>query len=338
MERAVEGVEGVKGVEAVSNQGQGQGQGQDRGQGRGQGRRNVEREQWHTVLSAVKRASRRLPKPKRRPKFPDWLIVAMFLWAVWHDRCLSWACGRSHYGALFRPRKLPSVSQFTRRLKTRRCRQILQWVHEGLSEAHLATPVSYVDGKPLTVGAVSKDRDARWGKVSGGYAKGYKLHAWATEDGRVPCWCVTGLNAGECPVAELMFGLLPPLPPGAVVLADANYDDRDLHKALAPRGGVLVSPLKKQQQYPPGRGRHPVTLRQMGPGRRELLAAWAQAPGLVRLVLKDRVRIENVFSRLAMAGLGPLPPFVRGTDRVARWAGGKLILYHALLRVRKDAA
>ena len=52
---------------------------------------NRDREQWVLVLSAVKRAARRLPKPARRPKFPDWLIVAMYLWAVWHDRCLSWA-------------------------------------------------------------------------------------------------------------------------------------------------------------------------------------------------------------------------------------------------------
>lgn len=300
-----------------------------------------DRQQWKAVVSAVKRASRRasrcLPKPKRRPRFPDWLVVAMFLWSVWHDRCLSWACDRSHYGVLFRPRKLPSVSQFTRRIRTGRCRQILQWVHEELSEMHLATPVSYLDGKPLTVGTASKDPDARWGKVSGGYAKGYKLHAWATEDGRVPLFCVTGLHAGECPVAELMIGLLPPLPHGAMVLADANYDDRDLHKALDPRGGVLVSPLKQQERYPPEQGRHPVTLRQMGPGRRELLGAWADTPGLVRLVLKDRLRVENTFSRLAMAGLGHLPPFVRGIGRVTRWTGAKITLYHALLRVRKQA-
>jgi hypothetical protein len=298
---------------------------------------SLEREQWKAVLSAVKRAARRLPRPKRRPRFPDRLVAAMFLWGVWHDRCLSWACDRSHYGALFRPRKLPSVSQFTRRVKTGRCQQILRWVHEELSEMHLASPVSYVDGKPLLVSPVSKDRDARRGRVSGGFAKGYKLHAWATEDGRIPLFCVTGLHAGECPVAELMFGLLPPLPPGAVVLADANYDDRDLHKALNPRGGVLVSPLKKQKQFPPEQGRHEVTLRQMGPGRRELLEAWARTPGLVRFVLKGRIRVENTFSRVTFAGLGPLPPFVRGTGRVTRWAGGKLILYHALLRVRKQA-
>ena len=297
-----------------------------------------EREQWRAVLSAVKRAARRLPKPRRRPKFADWLVVAMYLWSVWHDRCLSWACDRDHYGRLFRPRKLPSVSQFTRRLKTQRCRQILQWVHEELAEVGLASPVSYFDGKPLLVGGASKDRDARRGYAVGGYAKGYKLHAWATEDGRVPVFCVTGLHAGECPVAEALCASLPPLGPYSVVLADTNYDDRDLHKGINPLGGVLVSPLKKQQQFPPEQGRHEVTLRQMGPGRRELVGAWASTPHLVRFVLKGRARVENIFSRLTFAGLGHLPPFVRGLGRVTRWVGGKLILHHALLRVRRQTA
>lgn len=293
-----------------------------------------ERVQWAVVLSAVKRASRRLPAPGRRPVFPDWLVVAMYLWSVWHDRCLSWACDRAHYGRLFRPRRLPSVSQFTRRVKTGRCRQVLQRVHEELAAAHLSSAVSYFDGKALLVGPASKDRDARRGYAGGGWGKGYKLHAWATEDGRVPLFSVTALTAGECPVAEALCASMPALGPHSLVLADTNYDDRDLHKALAPRGGVLVSPLKKQEQFPPAEGRHPVTLRQMGPGRRALVEAWAKTPHLVRFVLKGRARVENTFSRLTSAGLGHLPPFVRRLGRVTRWAGAKLILYHALLRVR----
>src|SRR5438552_13963263 len=75
------------------------------------------------------------------------------------------------------PASCPAFSQFTRRIKTDRCRQILSWAHEELAEAHLASPVSYLDGKPLLVSPVSKDRDARRGRVSGGFAKGYKLHA-----------------------------------------------------------------------------------------------------------------------------------------------------------------
>ena len=35
----------------------------------------------------------------------NWLIVAMYAWAVWHDRTTSWACDRGHYTGLFRPRR-----------------------------------------------------------------------------------------------------------------------------------------------------------------------------------------------------------------------------------------
>src|SRR5688500_20070645 len=78
------------------------------------------RDLWLNVVAAVDRALRAVPADgRRRPKYSDRLIVLMLLWAAWHDRCLSWACDRGHYGALFRPRALPSISRFTRRAKGR---------------------------------------------------------------------------------------------------------------------------------------------------------------------------------------------------------------------------
>src|SRR5215208_5731698 len=122
----------------------------------------MDRELWKAVLAAVKRASRSLPRPgRRRPRFADWLVVAMYLWCVWHDRPLCWACDRAHYNTLFRPRKLPSVSQFTRRVKTDAVQAILQRAHNELAGAALATPVSFLDGKPLVVGGASKDPNAK---------------------------------------------------------------------------------------------------------------------------------------------------------------------------------
>src|SRR5712671_7285561 len=112
----------------------------------------MDRTIWKILLQSVYRASRRLPKPTRRPQFADSLIVAMFLWSVWQHRPLSWACQRGHYGPLFRPRKLPSISQFTRRIKTPRCQQILQYVHDQLARPHQPTSVSYLDGKSMLVG------------------------------------------------------------------------------------------------------------------------------------------------------------------------------------------
>src|SRR5438067_9894754 len=126
----------------------------------------MDREIWGYVMGAVDRAIRKI-KPtagrRREPKYPYRLIVGMYLWSVWHDRSLSWACDRSHYGGLFRPRALPSISRFTRRVKEPLTGRILQAVHEDLAASGLASPVGYFDGKPLTVSPVSKDPDAARG-------------------------------------------------------------------------------------------------------------------------------------------------------------------------------
>lgn len=309
---------------------------------------SMDREVWAVVLDAVKRAAGEVGwnGGRRRPKFPNWLIMAMYFWAVWHDRTMSWACDRGHYNALFRPRKLPSVSQFTRRVKSADCRAILQKVHDALAQRGLLTDEGYIDGKPLLVSPVSKDRQATRGRVSGGFAKGYKLHAFVNENRRVVVWSVTGLSGDEKTVALELLAHLPPMAPGAVVLKDSNYDSAPLHKAAAERvpQAALVGPLKGQGRVKPG-GHHPVTLRQMGPDRRELVAAWRQCPDLLWLVLRARDTIERVFGVLCCTagGLGTaLPPWVRTLDRVRRWVGAKIVLYNARLeaqdRLRKAAA
>src|SRR6476659_231093 len=92
---------------------------------------SMDRELWTLVLDNVKQAAKEVGWNGgcRQPRFANWLIVAMYGWAVWHDRTMCWACDRGHYNALFRPRKLPSVSQFTRRVKSDDCQRILQRTH-----------------------------------------------------------------------------------------------------------------------------------------------------------------------------------------------------------------
>lgn len=293
----------------------------------------MDREIWCTVLTAIKRAARQVKPSVRSPLYGDWLIVAMYFWACWHDRPQCWACGPDHYGRLFRPRKLPSVSQFNRRLLTPSVQMVLQRVHNDLAKVGLAMPVSFVDGKPLLVSPVSKDPDARRGHVTGGYGKGYKLHAMVTEDGRIPAWCVTALNVHETHVAEAMCDHLPPQLADALLLGDGNYDAADFHKRVELTGSRLLVPLR-------GMAEHPVTLRQMGPARREHLQATREHPDLVKYVLKWRTRIERVFSALSCygGGLGPLPSWVRRLKRTRRWVGCKIALYHARLDHRNQAA
>jgi hypothetical protein len=302
----------------------------------------MDRELWGIVMRAVRKATRAVGDPGRRtPVYPHRLIVAMYLWSVWHDRCLSWACDRSHYGAPFRPRgPLPSVSQFTRRVKGPVCQAILQHVHGQLAGLGVAgSPTGYFDGKALLVGPVSKDPEAARGRVSGGFAKGYKLHAYVNERRRVVVWGVMPLNVAEQSVALELVPRLPPAAPGALDLADSNYDSAPLHKALAPLGRALLTPLKGQGRVKDG-AHHPVTLRQMGAQRREAVAAWRDHPDLVRHALKARNNVEGTFSVMAVAlGLGTtLPAFVRRLDRVRRWVGGKILLYHARLLAQERAA
>jgi hypothetical protein len=301
----------------------------------------MDRELWKLVLAAVKRAAKDVGwhGGRRAPRYPNWLVVAMYLWAAWHDRTMSWACDRGHYTGLFRPpRRLPSVSQFTRRVRSGDCQLILQRVHDQFAQRGLPIDEGYVDGKAVLVSPVSKDRQATRGKVSGGFAKGYKLHAFVNERRRIVVWSVTGLHEDEKTVAQVLLPHLPPVSPAALILKDSNYDSAPLHKAAAEAlpDARLVGPLKGQQRVGAG-GHHPVTLRQMGPARRELVAAWQRCPGLLRLGLKARDTIERVFGVLCCTagGLGTaLPPWVRTLARVTRWVGAKVVLYNARLTVQ----
>jgi len=300
---------------------------------------------WTIVTAAVDRALLMIPHRGRRPTFPDRLIILMVLWIGWHDRCLSWACDRSHYGALFRPRHLPSISQFSRRVKGDRIQLVLQRVHEDLCVRGTSCPydlLSYIDGKAVVVSPVSKDPDARRGRVSGGFAKGYKLHGLINEHRRVVIWCLAPLNTDEKLVAAELITHLPlsfsgsDAPAGIALqapltLGDSSYDSANLHRTFASCGRHLLTPLRGLQFVGPD-GRSKKTLSHMGPRRREVVESWDHSPDLVQYIMNSRNNAEGTFSVLSLAcGLDRLPGFVRRLPRVRRWVGCKLILYHARL-------
>jgi hypothetical protein len=304
----------------------------------------MDRELWNQLLPVIKRCAKEVGwrGGQRLPLYANGLIVAMYVWSVWHDRPLCWACDRAHYGRLFRPRALPSVSQFTRRIKSQEVQQILQRVHDALAQRGRCCEEGYIDGKPLLVSPVSKDRQAKRGKISGGYGKGYKLHAYVNEHRRIVVWCVTGLNADEKTVArEALLPKLPSLSPQALVMADSNYDSAPLHKEAAePRGICLLHRLRGQDRVGEN-GHHRQTWRQMGPARRQLVRAWEHQPHRIKFLLKSRDTIERVFGVLTCTagGLGTaLPPWVRTHARVRRWVGVKIILYNARLKVKETHA
>jgi hypothetical protein len=293
----------------------------------------MDRELWTSILFAVQRAAHRVGwnGGRRKPVYGNWLIVAMYIWSVTHDRPLSWACRRGSYNGLFRPRKLPSISQFTRRIKSDDCQRILQLVHDRFAQRGVMTESIYIDGKALPVSLVSKDRDARRGKISGAFARGYKLHAAVNAARRIVCWSVMGLNEDEKTVARhALLPNLPPLTDDGLVLTDSHYDSGPLHQQVCePRGICLVHPLRGQDRAG-GKNRW-WKLRQMPPTRRALVSLWSDHPTLMRFVYKARQQIERVFAVLTCTGggLSNLPAWVRGLDRVRRWVGVKILLYNA---------
>jgi hypothetical protein len=290
----------------------------------------MDTEVWRVLVAAVKSAVRRVPRVGRRPRYSDGLIVQLYLWTVWHDRPLCWACDRTHYNRMFRPRQLPSISQFSRRVKTVRVLQLLQAVNDYLMRSDTPVALAFLDGKPLPVSVCSRDPDARVGWATKGFAKGYKLHALAMEDGRIPAFCVRPMNEGEAKVARER---LTPVPEANVILADANYDTKHLYQTLGARGQQLLTPLKRIAE-------NAGPLRRMGPHRRFAIALHQCLGTAYRALLDVRDTIERIFSALTCfgGGLTTLPPWVRRLDRVTRWVTAKIAIYHARLRLRKLAS
>jgi hypothetical protein len=302
----------------------------------------MDREIWRTVVRAVDRACRAVKDPGRRPLYSNNLVAKLYLWSVWRNLSLSKACDpqRDQFNSLFRPRTLPSVSQFTRRVKSDVLQEVLGHVHRQLLSCGVASDGGYFDGKPMVVSPVSKDPDAARGHVPGGFAKGYKLHAYVNDRRRIVVWSVTPLNVDEKVVAMELCDFLPPPPAEgvAVDLADSNYDSAPLHKRMAEVDRLLLTQLRGQGRVKGGE-HHPVTLRQMGPQRREAVGVWKHHPGLAKYVLKFRNNIEGVFSVMTVAlGAGSPPAHVRRLHRVRRWTGAKIILYNARLAVQERLA
>lgn len=291
----------------------------------------MDSDRWTVVRAAVDRAVRRVGRvhgPEKRVRVSSRQVVLMHCWQVEHDRPMSWACDRRHYGGCFRPRKLLSISQYTRRVKSSRVRWVLQTVHEQLTGCDHPCGLSYLDGKLLPVAMHSKDQQATKVRTNSGYVRGYRLHAWAREDGRIGVWAVTGAHAGEQTVARQLAAHLPPLPTDALVLGDVRFDSAELYRDIANRGANLLTPLKDIAQTPKNR-------RRMG-ARLDAVHAWERHPALARMLLRQRGAIERIFGTLCAAagGLGPLPAWIRTLDRVRRWVGVKIILHNARILAR----
>src|SRR5205085_4584825 len=123
--------------------------------------------------------------------------------------------------------------------------------------------LSMLDGRVLRVGSHSKDPEARRGRVPGGFGRGYKLHAWGTQDQRIPLWSVMPLHTDERKVA-MEFAARPVKT--SLLLGDGMYDSGPLYDRLAGHNIQLLTPMRAKN---PGGGHQ-----QQSPARLAAAECW----------------------------------------------------------------
>lgn len=207
------------------------------------------------LYRALYKLVRSTPHTPRRPReqYADWWVVLIYLWSVLHDRRASWACKPQSWAGVELDGPLISQSQLSRRLRTVGVLQLIERLLSAASdllEQHRDPPpqppqpplVKQIDSKPLTVGAYSKDADARRGRLADGqFAKGYRLHA-LTHGRHVRHWTLLPLNVHDSVAAPL---LLRRLEGGGYVVADNAYDTNEGHAWAAAANHQLVSPPRE---------------------------------------------------------------------------------------------
>lgn len=273
----------------------------------------MERERWETVYRMLVCWD----QWGHRGLYSSAVIVAVYFWAVLHDRPVCWACLAKHWpDDISLRRRLPSQATMSRRLRELDVQVLLTKIAERLQTAQGdAAAVKIVDAKPLPVGGYSRDPDARWGYAVRGYLKGYKLFAiWG--NGPLPCcWKVGSMNLSEPRVAE---NLMPQVSGQGYLLGDKVYDINRLYDAAHAANHQLLTD-RKRPTAGLGHRRH-------SPHRLRAIALLKTKKG--QRLYRQRTCIERQFGGLTNfgGGLAPLPNWVRRLHRVRLWVQAKMII------------
>lgn len=287
------------------------------------------------VYRAILKILLSMSQPPRgaRRQFTDRWIIMVYLWSVINDRPVSWACDEQNWPKEQLDCPLPSNATMSRRLRTVGVQALLERLLMTLTDA-LPTPLAKtIDSKPMVVGAYSKDRDAKRGRLSERlFARGYRLHALC--HGRsVRSWLIAPMNQHDSEVAPQLIDRLEG--GGGYAVADNAYDTNHCHARASVACHQLVAPARfKNRHVRDARYNAPQRLRTL-----DLLASPLERcgePNQFGIALYNlREQAESCFGELSINGLNYLPAWVRGPRRVALWAAGKLAL-HALRCIKRQ--
>ena len=260
---------------------------------------------------------------RRRDDFTNRRIVAVYYWSVLHDRPVSWAVQRCNWPVALRRWPLPSNTTMSRRLRTKAVLDLLKALEQRVvRKPDSGSLVGLMDGKPLPISGISKDRQSGYGRAARSKAKGYKLHALQGADKSLADWRLAPRNVDERKMAKRM---LKQAKICGYVVTDANYDSNELHATCGERDNLqLVVP----RRYGPGRG-HGHRKQTRGRLRsKEILEN--PYPHFGNALLRQRSAIQRYFGSLTNwgGGLTHLPPWARGYRRVYRWVQAKLVINH----------
>lgn len=263
----------------------------------------MERELWRRIVGALKRLPRTWP---RNAAYTDPQILAVYLWSVLHDRPVCWACDRRSWPMQAWRRSLPDQSTMSRRLAQARMQTCLTMLLDRVSPIEREALVLRIDGKPLPVAKHSQDRRAAFGRGSGGFQKGYKLHAIYARSNRPIAYRVTPLNVDERVVAREM--LQEHQLGEGYLLADANYETNPLYDQAASIGRVLVTP----RRFRNAKGFCRTCVHSVH--RLAMIQRMKDPSPFIRRLLHTRRAIETRYANLSNfgGGLTHLPPWVRG--------------------------
>lgn len=279
----------------------------------------MEHQLWLEILFVLRQV---LKSPRRtREHFGCEDIVLVWFWAVVHDRPVSWATKKCNWPLHQSRRRLPSNSTMSRRLRSSEVRRVIRAIEDRVLRSSELPPVVWmVDGKPLTVGNCSKDRQAGYGRAGHGNAKGYKLHMIRGADRSIAAWRIAPMNKDERVMARR---LVKAARIQGYLLGDGGYDSNPLHQ--------VCEEAKDLQLVAPPRGGCGLTKRRkaQSSGRRRAIALLENPLSTFGIqLLQQRDDIEREFGNLTNwgGGLTHLPPWVRTHRRVHRWVQAKLIL------------
>ena len=284
-----------------------------------QRREPMERQLWKVILDVLSNAC----KPKKCPTctYDCVEIVKIWLWAVIHDRPVSWACLRCNWPPYQWRRSIPSNATMSKRLRSDAVRDLLLQLEKKVLRPRCGMSLAWsLDGKPLVISGCSTDKQAGYGRATGGKAKGYKIHAIIGKKGEIAEWRIAPMNKDERVMAHRMLKATTVC---GYVIGDANYDSNKLHQVCDEKRSLqLVTP----RRYGPGRG---TGNRKQTKGRlRSISILECPFPDFGNGLLKQRTDIERYFGNLTNWGgsLTHLPPWARTYRRVKRWVQAKMII------------